>query len=459
MYLRVSLDSTGEQLAISRQRADCLRIIEQRGWSVHAEYVDNSISASDSRKQRPGYDALLRDYEEGRYDALVCWDLDRLTRQPRQLEDWVDAAEQRGLMVVTANGEADLSTDGGRMFARIKIAVARSEIERKSARRKAANRQRAQKGVPPKGVRLTGYGLDGQVMADEAANVVEVFARFDQGDTLKGIARWLTGEHVPTRRGGDVWNPSSVLGILTNPRYCGRLVYRPVKGAVEQHAGAWEPIIDEALFDRVQLRLADPRRKTSREGTDRKYLGGGLYRCGECGGSVSTYSGKRYRCRRACLIRAVAGIDMVVVETVRLILARPDLTGLLADPDDGKAAELTAQIEALQARIDRTEADYDNDLIDGARYAAKSGKLRAEMSQRLAERARLHGDSGLAAMVAAADPVAAFDAAPLGIQRSVINSLVDVRLHRAPRGRKTFDRSTISITPKAAALTGAEVAA
>lgn len=62
---------------------------------------------------RPGYDALCREYEAGKFDALLCWDLDRLTRQPRQLEDWIDRAEQRELKIVTANGEADLTTDGG----------------------------------------------------------------------------------------------------------------------------------------------------------------------------------------------------------------------------------------------------------------------------------------------------------------------------------------------------------
>ena len=61
-------------------------------------------------------------------DAIVCYDLDRLTRQPRELEDWNDRAESRGLLLVTANGDADLSTDGGQLYARIQAAVARGEV-------------------------------------------------------------------------------------------------------------------------------------------------------------------------------------------------------------------------------------------------------------------------------------------------------------------------------------------
>lgn len=121
---------------MARQEQNARQLIESRGWELAGTWSDNSISASDASKKRPGYDALVHAYEAGQFDALVCYDLDRLTRQPRQLEDWIDAAEGRGLALVTLNGEADLTTDAGRLFARIKAAVARSEIERKSARQR-----------------------------------------------------------------------------------------------------------------------------------------------------------------------------------------------------------------------------------------------------------------------------------------------------------------------------------
>ncbi len=50
-YLRISLDQTGEGLAIARQREKCAKIIAQRGWKAVGEYSDNSISASDARKR------------------------------------------------------------------------------------------------------------------------------------------------------------------------------------------------------------------------------------------------------------------------------------------------------------------------------------------------------------------------------------------------------------------------
>ena len=117
IYLRISLDAAMDGLAIDRQRQDCEALAEQRGWDVVHTYVDQSISASKKDVDRPDYDAMVASFERGEIDALICWDLDRLTRQPAQLEEWIDRAEEQGLKLVTANGDADLATDGGRMYA------------------------------------------------------------------------------------------------------------------------------------------------------------------------------------------------------------------------------------------------------------------------------------------------------------------------------------------------------
>ncbi len=95
-------------LAIDRQREDCENLARFRRWEVVETYVDQSKSATDRTAIRPDYDRMVADYLLGRFDAIICYDLDRLTRQPRQLEDWIDAAELRGLALVTANGDADL---------------------------------------------------------------------------------------------------------------------------------------------------------------------------------------------------------------------------------------------------------------------------------------------------------------------------------------------------------------
>ncbi|WP_040283078.1 recombinase family protein [Tessaracoccus massiliensis] len=266
IYLRISQDREMDGLAIERQRQDCEALARFRRWEVVETYVDQSKSATDKTKKRPAYDRMVADYEAGRFSAIVCYDLDRLTRQPRQLEDWIDRAETRGLALVTANGDADLSTDGGRLFARIKAAVARGEVERKSARQSRAHVQRASEGRVPKGVRPLGYSTDGNVVRKEAKAVRAIYDTFDRGASLRGIARALSGmqeeddrkadqvkgvpklpnhsrtltiernekraaEDLPAKPVPDdrPWAESTVLGILRNPRYAGYSVYTDVR--------------------------------------------------------------------------------------------------------------------------------------------------------------------------------------------------------------------------------------
>ena len=81
VYLRQSVDKLGDELAITRQREDCLKLCDQRGWTP-VEYVDNDKSASAGR--RPAYERMLSDIRAGSVDAVVTWDLDRLHRRPNR---------------------------------------------------------------------------------------------------------------------------------------------------------------------------------------------------------------------------------------------------------------------------------------------------------------------------------------------------------------------------------------
>ncbi|MDT5181978.1 MAG: hypothetical protein QOI29_136, partial [Mycobacterium sp.] len=92
VYLRQSVDRYGDELAISRQREDCLKLCDQRGWSPH-EYVDNDTSATKGR--RHAYERMLDDIRAGYIGAVVVWDLDRLHRRPMELEHFIDLADEK----------------------------------------------------------------------------------------------------------------------------------------------------------------------------------------------------------------------------------------------------------------------------------------------------------------------------------------------------------------------------
>lgn len=373
IYLRVSLDRTGEEAAIDRQLEDCESIIRQRGWALAGEpYIDNSVSASKRTVRRPAYDRMVADYERGLFDAIVCYDLDRLTRQPRQLEDWIDAAEERGLKLVTANGEADLSTDGGRMFARVKAAVARSEIERKGARHRRANEQRTAQGLPHGGRRRYGYELDGVTLReDEAAIVRRCFEEVAAGATVRSVVTGLLRDNVPPGTGKG-WGGTRLRYMLLNPSYAGMVHSR----GVAVPSAILTPIVSPELFEEVRAILTDEKRRTS-PGPGRRHLASGIIRCGidGCGKPLRVHSGF-YTCRIRTYTGTVAKIDdegphvSITVTLADTYLRQRMALALLTTPpsvlsgdNSPAAAPLVARLDKIAAKVDATIADRDEELI------------------------------------------------------------------------------------------------
>src|SRR5690625_4025976 len=108
IYARISSDD-GTALGVGRQIADCEREAQRRGWVIADRYIDNDVSASRGAP-RPEYQRMLTDVRAGRLGAVVVWDVDRLTRTMRELEDVIDFANHRGLALASVGGEIDLST-------------------------------------------------------------------------------------------------------------------------------------------------------------------------------------------------------------------------------------------------------------------------------------------------------------------------------------------------------------
>lgn len=287
IYARLSVDRDGTKVGIDTQLEDSRKLAEQRGWTVAAEYVDRNLTAADKLVKRPEYDRMVADFEMGRFSNLVCWDLDRLTRQPRQLEDWIDAAEDRELRIVTANGEADLGTDGGRMYARIKAAVAKGETERASARQKRNKLQRRENGLWHGGTPPYGYRAEaGRLVPNpaEVDRIDEVSRRMlDDRESMHSIVTDWNNRGIQTRKGNH-WRQANLRSIMLNRVMLGETVL----GTNAQ----WDPVIDQRTFDRMHALLTDPSRKVIHSPGSKggKYsMGGGLTVCGACGKNLITH--------------------------------------------------------------------------------------------------------------------------------------------------------------------------
>ena len=440
VYLRQSQDKANDELAVSRQRADCLKLCKARGWEP-VEYVDNDTSASKGR--RPDYQRMLQDIRDGRIGAVVAWHLDRLHRQPIELEQFMALADEKRVALATVTGDVDLSTDNGRLIARITGAVARAEIERKSARQQRAALQRAEQGrVHSGGRRPFGYQDKLTVHKAEAKLVRRAYALALRGEALYSIAAQWNDAGVTTTTGGR-WRSSTLRQVLVNPRYAGLRSYR---GEVLKD-------VDESAMARTGRRAhlgscpqPDHPTRTQEEPHPRPQVPThGIAVCGVCdaplaSGSKGTYT--TYVCKsKGCfaVTRHQGPVDKLVVDLVLAYLSRPDAADLLVDQGREDLDALRRRERVLLDRLDALAVDYADELLDRRGYQVARERVESQLAE---VTAKMHGGDRhrlLEDLVKAKNPRKVWAKKTLDNRRAIIQTLMRPKVLPAGKGRR-FNR-------------------
>lgn len=369
VYARISKDQNGEQAGVSRQVEACRDLVDQRGWTLVGEHVDNDISAY-SGKRRPQYLAMLAAVEAGEADAIVVWHPDRLTRNPREIEDLLDLVESRRLRVASCQaGEVDLSTPSGRAVARTLVAWAKQESEHKG------ERQRAQIDAAAKEGKRHGFIPYGWRSEGEAAVVAEITSRLLAGDPVRAISRDLNARGVPTFRGGR-WRQAQVRQMALRPSNAG---LRSHKGAVMETKGQWPALVSTDDYERLVRLLTDPARTSVRAGRD--HVLSGLLTCGKCGAAMrwkNTGSGLAYKCENGDLSISAAPVEEFVLELANRRLNAPD-AGAVTEAGDQAYDALTSTLANLRGREADMGRDYAEGLLTGAQVKAATETLAEEI--------------------------------------------------------------------------------
>jgi site-specific DNA recombinase len=150
IYCRISKDDAGDMLGVQRQERECRALAKAKGWTVGAVLTDDDVSAYNGAA-RAGYDALLGGLRAGRFDAVISYKLDRLTRQgPRGLTPLLEALDGRPLACV--HDHIDTSTAMGEGMAGMLASMGRAESENIGTRMRSKKAELA----------LAGNGLVGR---------------------------------------------------------------------------------------------------------------------------------------------------------------------------------------------------------------------------------------------------------------------------------------------------------
>ena len=469
IYNRISNDPQGIEAGVERQREDCLALADRLGWQVCETYVDNDLSAW-TGKPRPDYRRMLADIRAGKVDAVIVWHEDRLTRLPRELEEFADACLKAGVhRLVSCYGDTDLSNSDDMLTLRIKGAVAKNQSDAASRRLRRKHLELAQDGRPNGGRRPYGYegavhDAHGQiinrdraykaVVPAEAARIREAAERVLAGESVRSVTLDWNDKDVPTPHGGELWSQGNLKRILVSPRIAG---LREHKGTT--YPAAWAAIISPEQHELLVTLLTDPARRTKPKAAGRKYLLSGLLTCGRCGRLLFAKNVAGGRVVYACRImggkrggcggvqRDIRLVDEFITEAVLSALESPELAeGLRVDSaDHGRVKELVADITTYEARIQRAaDACYVHDRISEETYLDTAAQLDGMIAQARSELRRLALARAVTVLpeeaITAADIRREWGRRDLAWRRAVIRGVTRrITLFPQGRGRHPFD--------------------
>jgi DNA invertase Pin-like site-specific DNA recombinase len=423
-------------------------------------FADNDVSASKLTRKRPDYERMMARIRKGECDVLIITYMDRLYRQPIELEHIIPEIEKAGVLIATVyEGDMDLRTDTGQLQARVKVAFARAEVMRKANRQKRANLERAQRGDrTPHGIRPFGY-QDDRITPDEAESEAIRWAcrHVLAGGSVSAVTRKWTELGVKPRfdgrtyrdeAGDDVqfsgrWTHPSVLRILTNPHIAGLVVYR---GEIIGE-GNWTPVVTPETWAAVRDILRDPKRAAPR---GKVSLGGFLFYC-RCGakvqhdvrfrpprgqaGSYGIYKCTEYGARAEgrpgphVSIKADP-VDAYVEARIIDRMRQPDAAAIFQRSRDGAAdvPKLKAERAEISDGLARMAGDEAMSILPRSIYLDAAKRVTARLEEIDAQIAEAGKVDAAALLLGADDPADVWAGLDVTVQRKILDSLVHVTL-------------------------------
>jgi DNA invertase Pin-like site-specific DNA recombinase len=261
LYARKSTEQDEKQaLSIDSQVKEMLSIAEREDLEV-IDIRRESHSAKDSG-QRPVYKQILEDLERERFNSILTWAPDRLSRNAGDLGSLVDLMDQKKLLSIRTYGQSFANSPNEKFLLMILCSQAKLENDNKSINVKRGLRARVEMGLWPAPA-PTGYlnekriDRKGHVSVDKerAPIIKQIFekAAYEKWSGRK-IYHWLKFElNFKTAAGNKNLALGNIYLILQNHFYYGTFEYPKKSG--NWYTGKHEPIITKELFDAVQAQI------------------------------------------------------------------------------------------------------------------------------------------------------------------------------------------------------------
>ena len=320
LYLRVSTEEqVRDAYGLESQERECRRFCAERGWKVVRVYADAGVSAW-ADVERPEFLKMIAQVRKDRDVNIVFYDYSRFGRKVLLALQAFELLDSLGVYSVAAtNPGIDCRNANGRTARRDELNKAEDfsdqNSERTSARMRAAFEEGRYCRPAPLGYQNARIKVKGQPnivpLESEAALIRKAFELVAEGnnrpaDVLRQMA--MLGLRS---KGGNKLKLHGFLNMLRNPIYIGLLKSKKWHKTVR---GLHQPIVDETIFNKVQLVLSGkkliiaPYQRNRVDFPLRRFL-----RCSECGrpltgGQSRSATGKQYGYYNCYKCRAVKSL-------------------------------------------------------------------------------------------------------------------------------------------------------
>lgn len=363
---------TEDSESIKNQKAMLTQYAVGHSWEIYDIYSDDDYTGSD--RNRPAFNRLIRDAEEGRFNIVLCKTQSRFTRELELVEKYIHHFFPLwGIRFVSIVDNADTSVRGNKKSRQINGLINEWYLEDMSENIKAVLTNRRKNGLFIGAFAPYGYKKDhekkGHLIIDPEAGAVvrEIFDMYLSGAGRSSIARYLNERGVLSPAGykrakgekyrnnsvieGAKWHARTVAEILRNEVYIGNLIQnkyhsisykskikKPVPECDRIRAeNTHEPIIDKAIFQAAQDISAGRANNTITDRTSVNIFSGKLF-CGKCGSPLRTSvcNHKRYlRCGRKICDRSSCEGTYVLYDRIynEVLMQIRTLTCKIADTE------------------------------------------------------------------------------------------------------------------------------
>lgn len=308
IYCRVSTEEQSENgYSIDEQERLLEEWCKKMGYVIYKCYSDRGISGKNI-KDRPALKELLSDAKAGKFDMVISWKINRVSRKLEDVLKIVNLLEKNNITFKSYSEPFETDTPAGRMQFQMMALI--GEFERGTIA------QNVKMGMIAKaksgnwcGGRVLGYDLVPnnspeeekkgknklKINEKEAEIVRFIFNEYSKGKGYKAITNKMNKLGYKTKKGNN-FSVGSIRDILTNPVYIGEIRYNVRQNWSEKRRrninpnpirvkGKHEAIIDRELWDKVQLILESKKGKPSRI-YDGEYPLTGILRCPKCGAGM-----------------------------------------------------------------------------------------------------------------------------------------------------------------------------